>query len=210
MSIITQVSEVATHEPEVATPTRHAAVPILVLAFADDAVVRWFWPDAGAYLDAFAEAATIFGAAAFAAGTADRSPGDTGAALWVPPNGPIDDDAIADLIVRSVESDRQEAVFSFLGRMEEFHPDEPHWYLPVIGVDPRHRGKGIGSALLRSALARVDADGLGAYLEATSPRNRALYERHGFVVQGEIRSADSPPLWPMWRAPSGEGRRGPA
>lgn len=204
MSIITQVSGVATHEPEVAALTRHTAVRILVLAFADDAVVRWFWPDAGRYLDSFAEAATIFGAAAFAAGTADRSPDDTGAALWVPPNSPIDDDAVADLIVRSVESDRHEAVFSFLGQMEEFHPDEPHWYLPVIGVDPRHRGKGIGSALLRSALARVDADGLGAYLEATSPRNRALYERHGFVVQGEISSADSPPLWPMWRAPGGE------
>lgn len=201
MSITTQTPEVATPVPQGATLTRHPAVRILVLAFADDAVVRWFWPDADRYLEHFPEAVALFGSAAFAAGTADRSVDDMGAALWVPPNSPSTDDAAAeDLVIRSVDAGRQEAVFAFLGQMDEFHPDEPHWYLPLIGVDPRHRGKGIGSGLLRSALARVDADGLGAYLEATSPRNRALYERHGFVVQGEIQIADSPPLWPMWRA----------
>lgn len=200
MSIATQTPEVATQVPEVTTLTRHPAVRILVLAFADDAIVRWFWPDAGRYLDHFPEAVELFGRAAFAAGTADRAHGDTGAALWVPPNSPSDDDAAADLVARSVDADRLDAVFDLLGQMDEFHPTRPHWYLPLIGVDPRHRGAGVGSGLLRSALARVDADGMGAYLEATSPRNRVLYERHGFVVQGEIQSADSPPLWPMWRA----------
>lgn len=201
MSNTTQAPEVATLVSDVATLTRHPAVRILVLGFADDAVVRWFWPDPGRYLDSFPEAVALFGSAAFAAGTADRSEDDMGAALWVPPNSPSTDDAAAeDLVARSVDADRLEAVFGLLGQMDELHPDEPHWYLPLIGVDPRHRGEGIGSGLLRSALARVDADGIGAYLEATSPRNRALYERHGFVVQGEIQSADSPPLWPMWRA----------
>lgn len=204
MSITMQTPGAATQPTEVETLTRHPAVRTLVLAFADDAVVRWFWPDAGRYLDSFPEGVAVFGGAAFAAGTADRAQNDTGAALWVPPNSPIDDAAVAGLMERSVDADRHEAVFAFLGQMDEFHPDQPHWYLPVIGVDPRHRGKGIGSALLQSALARVDADGLGAYLEATSPRNRALYERHGFIVQGEIRSADSPPIWPMWRAGRGE------
>ncbi len=49
--------------------------------------------------------------------------------------------------------------------------------------------------------ARADVDTLPAYLEASSPRNRALYERHGFEVTGEIQVADSPPLWPMLRRP---------
>jgi hypothetical protein len=48
-------------------------------------------------------------------------------------------------------------------------------------------------------LARADRDGLPAYLEASAPRNRALYERHGFEVVGEIQAGDSPPLWPMLR-----------
>ena len=39
-----------------------------------------------------------------------------------------------------------------LGRaMEEAHPEEPHWYLMVIGSDPTVRGAGFGQALMRSA-----------------------------------------------------------
>ena len=41
-----------------------------------------------------------------------------------------------------------------------------------------------------------------AYHEATSPRNRALYERHGYVNQGEFQlPAGGPTLWRMWRDP---------
>ena len=37
-----------------------------------------------------------------------------------------------------------------LGRlMEEAHPEEPHWYLMVIGSDPSVRGAGFGQALMR-------------------------------------------------------------
>ena len=36
-----------------------------------------------------------------------------------------------------------------LGRlMEEAHPEEPHWYLMVIGSDPSVRGAGFGQALM--------------------------------------------------------------
>jgi hypothetical protein len=51
-------------------------------------------------------------------------------------------------------------------------------------------------------LSRCDAEGVPAYLEASSPRNRALYERHGFEVTQEFRvGADAPPIWGMWRDP---------
>ncbi len=51
-------------------------------------------------------------------------------------------------------------------------------------------------------LARADREGSPAYLEATSRRNRALYERHGFVTIGELTVADCPPLYAMWRPPA--------
>lgn len=82
---------------------------------------------------------------------------------------------------------------------DEHHPSESCWYLPFIGVDPRCQGQGHGSRLLRQGLARCDRDHLPAYLEASSPRNRTLYERHGFTVIAEIQVGDSPPLWPMLR-----------
>jgi hypothetical protein len=27
--------------------------------------------------------------------------------------------------------------------LRRHHPSEPHWYLPIIGVDPVHHGKGM-------------------------------------------------------------------
>jgi ribosomal protein S18 acetylase RimI-like enzyme len=85
--------------------------------------------------------------------------------------------------------------------MGEFHPTEPHWYLPLIGVDVTKQSRGYGSALLRYALERCDRDRLTAYLEATSPLNRPLYERHGFEELGMIQEGSSPPMWPMHRKP---------
>ncbi len=76
---------------------------------------------------------------------------------------------------------------------------EPHHYLPYIGVAPEAQGRGLGSALMRPILDRCDEERLPAYLEATSERNAALYERLGF----ELRAGGSPPLWLMVRPPGG-------
>jgi GNAT superfamily N-acetyltransferase len=91
-----------------------------------------------------------------------------------------------------------------LAVVESNHPTEPHYYLPLVGVEPGWRGRGLGSALLRPVLQRCDEERMPAYLEATSPRNRALYERHGFSVTEQFTlGPGSPPLWRMWRTPNG-------
>jgi len=84
-------------------------------------------------------------------------------------------------------------------QMQKFHPTEPHWYLPMIGVDPAHQGAGVGSALMSEALKAVDRDGLIAYLESSNHKNVSLYERHGFEIIGEIQSGSSPVVRPMLR-----------
>lgn len=89
-----------------------------------------------------------------------------------------------------------------LQQMDHYHPTQPHWYLPLLGVRRAFHGQGLGSALLKHTLAHCDRDGLPAYLEATSPRNVALYERHGFERIGEIRVPAFPTLNPMMRQPA--------
>jgi ribosomal protein S18 acetylase RimI-like enzyme len=81
------------------------------------------------------------------------------------------------------------------------HPHDPHYYLPFIGVEPGWQGRGFGASLMRPVLERCDREGLPAYLEASTPRNRALYERNGFEVFEEFAVKGSPPLWQMWREP---------
>ena len=86
--------------------------------------------------------------------------------------------------------------------MKQHHPEEPHWYLGVIGSDPTVRGAGFGQALMRSRLDRCDAEGAPAYLESTKESNLAYYMRFGFEVTGELHiPGGGPPMWPMWRQP---------
>src|SRR5947209_6747763 len=83
---------------------------------------------------------------------------------------------------------------ALLQLMERRHLREPHYYFPYIGVAPAAQGRGLGSQLMMPTLERCDELGLAAYLEATSPRNAALYRRLGFVPRDELRFAGSPPL----------------
>lgn len=86
--------------------------------------------------------------------------------------------------------------------MKQHHPEEPHWYLAVIGSDPTVRGGGFGHALMRSRLDRVDAEHAPAYLESSNPDNVPYYLRFGFEVTGEIALPDNgPTMTPMWRPP---------
>ena len=86
-------------------------------------------------------------------------------------------------------------------QMESHHPSEPHWYLPLIGIDPKHQGKGLGGALLAHVTEICDRDGVPAYLESSNPRNITLYERHGFEITGQIQHGSSPTIVPMLRQP---------
>jgi len=175
------------------------AMAALVMAFATDPAVRWLYPDAQQYLTHFPDFARAFAGKAFELDTADALQGHSAAALWLPPNVQPDEAAVGDVLQRTVNEPRLSEVFSMLEQMGAFHPNEPHWYLPMIGVDPGEQGRGCGSALLRQGVARCDFDHVPAYLEATSARSVPLYEKFGFHVVGQIKTKSSPPVIPMIR-----------
>ncbi|HEY2537187.1 MAG TPA: GNAT family N-acetyltransferase [Solirubrobacteraceae bacterium] len=93
-----------------------------------------------------------------------------------------------------------------LAAVERRHLRGAHYYFANIGVAPEAQGRGLGSRLMRPTLDRCDEEGLPAYLEATTERNTALYERLGFECTDTLRFAGSPPLRLMVRPPQ-PGRR---
>ena len=181
---------------------REKALLTVVAAFAADPVVRWIVPQADIYLNHGVRFFDIFGGAAFAAGAAYEAAGFAGAALWVPPGKEDEsaDEAFRQILKEIAKPERVDEVSSVLDEMQSYHPVEPCWYLPLIGVDPCHQGRGLGAALMKYALDKVDAEGLPAYLESSNPANITLYQRHGFEVIGRIQIASSPPVHPMYRA----------
>ena len=131
-----------------------------------------------------------------------RTAGDlAGAALWLPPNVHPEEEALGEVLERTVSASIRGDLFAVFEQMAKYHPSEPHWYLPLIGVDPAHQGQGYGAALMTYALQQCDREHSPAYLESTNPRNISLYERHGFEVLGTIQVGASPPLVPMLRQP---------
>ncbi|MGB7070245.1 MAG: N-acetyltransferase [Pyrinomonadaceae bacterium] len=171
----------------------------LTLAFSSDPMARWSQPDPGLYLMHFPSFARAFGANAFSSGTAYFTDGYSGAALWLPPGVEPDEETMVLLVEANSPEGIKPEIYGMFEQMGKFHPTEPHWYLPLIGVDPSHQGRGVGSALMEHALRQCDLDGTIAYLESSNPRNVSLYERHGFEVIGEIQSGTSPTMRPMIR-----------
>lgn len=194
-------------------PARRTDIPalaqVLGRAFLDDPVFRWLQPDSG-------KRATVlpgfFGAFArhhFLAGggveVAESGAGIVAAALWDPPGRwgqhPREQIAMLPATVRAFRG-RLGVARALSEEMKAAHPEEPHWYLGMIGSDTTVRGGGFGNALMRSRLDRCDAEGAPAYLESSNPDNIPYYLRFGFEVRGEIAMpGGGPPLVPMWRQP---------
>ena len=180
---------------------RERAVAVIVLAFSADPVARWTYPDPHDYLRYCPDLVRAFGGKAFDHGSGYYAEGFSGAALWLPPDVHPPEEEMAALLRRTVPERNQGEVFSLLGQMGGYRPGEPHWYLPLIGVDPARQGRGYGSALMEHALIACDRENKLAYLESTNPRNIPLYKRHGFEVMGRVQVGSSPPAFPMLRRP---------
>lgn len=179
----------------------------IAAAFAEDPVATWAIPDPARRGPVYRDhAVALVEELYLAQGLVHVSVDGTGASIWSPPGAREPDAATRARLIGRIKAAWGE--FGDRGAMlnaaaREVHPEETHYYLPFIGVRPEGRGRGVGSALLEVVLDRCDREGAAAYLEATSERNRGLYERHGFEARPAIRLPDGPAVVPMWREPLG-------
>ena len=187
---------------------RTGAVRVLSAAFQDDPVFEWWIPDAlaratalptvfDAYIDAYASHD--------ATRVASTSAGPAGVSIWARPGGPLvqpdDEEVMVARCLEVVDDGAATRLQQIVEAFEAVHPHDPHWYLQFLATDPPQQSRGIGATLLRDVLTAADEAGQAAYTEATSLRNRALYERHGFVFTREIPLPDGPSLYAVWRDP---------
>ncbi len=177
------------------------AIETIVLAFAADPVAPWTWPQSHQYLAGMPRLVRAFAGNAFTHGSACCTDEYTGAALWLPPGVHPDEERLGEVLQSTVSPHLRDNVSATFEQMAQYHPSEPHWYLPLIGVDPAYQGRRHGDTLMSHVLQRCDRDQIPAYLESTNPRNISLYLRHGFEALGKIQVGSSPTLVPMLRRP---------
>ncbi len=180
-------------------------VAILTMAFADDPVMGWVFPDPATRLrrlstlwEYLARGVYLPGGASTIIRDGDRV---VATALWLPPDAEPEETLFereGDAFIADLDGEIER-----LGLLSEamapHHPADRAWYLLATGVLPELQGRGIGAALLSATLAHLDRLGEAAYLEATSARSRVLYHRLGFGDHAEFTLDDGPPMWGMWR-----------
>ena len=179
---------------------------VLRSAFVDDPVFAWLLPDDERRGEILERGFRLFLERIwFAQGECYTTENMAGAVVWeLPGQWKLSAGQQLRLLPAMVSAFRlfTPRALSVFAKMEAGHPEAEHYYLPLVGVTPEWQGRGIGGALMAPILDRCDRDQIPAYLEATTPRNLALYERHRFKVTEEFHVAKgSPPLWRMWRNP---------
>ncbi|MEU8707165.1 GNAT family N-acetyltransferase [Streptomyces sp. NPDC048565] len=183
---------------------RDRIVRILEEAFHHDPVSSWVFPDEDHRRAVHGKFLGVFADVALDNGRVDLLEDGAATALWlsVPAGAPEGEDDTPALMRETADPDNERA--ELVGRLTgAVHPhDRAHAYLLMIGVSPERQGEGIGEALMRGVLEQCDREGTPAYLEASSPRSRVLYERLGFTFMGRtVDLPEGPPMWPMWREP---------
>jgi GNAT superfamily N-acetyltransferase len=194
---VTEIRKASAHDaPRIAST--------LAGAFFADPVFRWAYPDDARRREVLPGVFSVFTDAFQLHDEIHLAGQIAGVALWAPPGqAPVDDehaDEFNQRLEQAAGADG-ERFFELAGLLDDHHPHGSYYYLQLLGVEPESQGRGIGSALLADMLERCDREGMRAYLDATSPANKWLYERHGFRATGELALDGGPPLWPMWREP---------
>jgi ribosomal protein S18 acetylase RimI-like enzyme len=175
----------------------------LAAAFEDDPIFGWLLPNKRRRPDKLLRFFTLeLESVVLPSGTAWMSPEASGACLELPPGKwrmPLQTQALHAPQFAAVFGRSLPRALITITQMERRHLREPHFYVPYVGVAPEGQGAGLGTKLLGKTLERAEAASLPTYLEATSERNAALYERLGFERLGPFTVLGSPPLWPMRR-----------
>ena len=186
---------------------RSQVVTALCRAFFGDRIYRWLVPDDAQRRRSAAIFYSRFVDACWPHGEVYAAGGGAGAALWVPPDEQLvaDEEAEAfgrDLVESAGDKASSARMAQLFQMLDDHHPTDACWYLPFMGVEPSAQGQGIGTRLLAAVLSQADRDQVPAYLEASCPENRRLYQRHGFQTVRELTVAECPTIYAMWRPPT--------
>lgn len=183
---------------------RQAAIDVLVEAFRADPMMALIIPEAGAphladesalrrMMEVEVDRHVVVGHSYVV--------DDRGAALWTPPGVDAAGDEFGALMGELMTPEIMEQTGEKFAEMMAWKPEEPHFYLHMIGASDRARGQGLGSAMLRRVLEMCDREAHPAYLEASTARSAALYARHGFEELDAIVFTEDAVLRPMLRRP---------
>jgi GNAT superfamily N-acetyltransferase len=123
-------------------------------------------------------------------------------AIWTPPGEVYvtgEEESELSALLDELLGPRAPEIHALFDQFEQHLPDGDYYHLEWWATHRDHAGRGLGTALLRDDLARVDALGMPAYLESTNPANLPRYESLGFRPLAEFAPVGGLVITTMWR-----------
>ena len=200
-----------TLEPRRAAPAElDDVVRVFAAAFATDPMITWPLPAE----PSLADVESLFSIVIHDAyGPMDvvwvaGEDGIDGAAVWLPPDEVARFDEVEAATrprIAALTDDGGARYAEFWDWLGAHLPDEPSWFLDILGVREDVRGRGIASALVRHGLGVAHAEGLPAVLETGRPANVPMYEHLGFrLMERSDAPNGGPTIWFLRADPPGE------
>jgi GNAT superfamily N-acetyltransferase len=183
-----------------------AAMIVHVIANAVDSldVCRWLVPDPDERGSIFRDYVAIITDHALTYGTVELTTNLDAAAVWL--SCPFPEPVRYDMRLATACGRWTPRFHALDAALRDAHPTGrgEHDHLAFLAVDPDLHGHGLGTALLRHHLAALASQHRPAYLTASSPASRKLYELHGFTDCAD--PLDLPDggerMQPMWWQPA--------
>ncbi|MGW6983484.1 hypothetical protein ACWGE1_29280 [Streptomyces sp. NPDC054932] len=176
---------------------------LLAASFQQDALTRWMIPGERLRSELLPGFFRVFVELSAAHDGVFTSPDGEAVLLFLPPGAEPDGRAL-DAAFADVLGEYADAMRTIAGLQEERHPHgPPHYYVSFGAVRAGRQQSGLMSRLLGRLVARADAEGVGSYVEASSPGGEAASRRAGFGLLGGdiVLPGGGPVLRPMWRDP---------
>jgi GNAT superfamily N-acetyltransferase len=128
--------------------------------------------------------------------------GGEAVAVWTPPGEvcvtPEEQPVMASLL-EDLFGRRAPELHALFDQFEQNLPEGDYYHLEWWATHRDHAGRGLGTALIRDNLARIDAMNTPSYLESTNPANLPRYEALGFRPLREFAPPGGPVITTMWR-----------
>lgn len=176
---------------------------LLASCFHEDPLTCWMIPDARLRAELLPGFFRVFVELSAAHDGVLTDPGHDAVLLFLPP-GAEPDQAVLEAAFDGALGPHAGALRTIAALQAARRPaGAPYYYLSFGAVRPGRRQDGAMSALLAAVVARADAEGAGAYTEASSPGGEAAASRAGFGRLGPdiALPGGGPVLRPMWRGP---------
>ena len=178
----------------------------LVRAFAREPFHQWMVPDADMWIKKAPKYFTSYIKMIRRDGYADTVDGGHGSALWLSPDKPgggMLSRFQVPFVLWRLAGSKFNDVWNVIPLIDRHRPQDPHWYLDILGVDPDHASTGIGSALITHGLKRCYESGKLVFLDTLMEGNARFFEKHGFDVTASFTLPSCLAIWTMVRQPGG-------